>query len=369
MLRMRCLLVCGCLALAACGTTPRTFTVADFAKLDKIDVHVHINTAGSALVEQAQADHFRLLTINVDYPDFRPLAEQARVARELVARYPEVLAYAAAFSMKGWDQPDWQQNVIRELDAAFANGAVAVKVWKNIGMSFRDADGRLVMIDDPKFDPVFDFIRERHKVLIGHLGEPRNCWLPMSEMTVNGDKEYFKEHPQYYMYLHPELPSYEQQMAARDRMLDRNPHLKFDGAHMASLEWSVDRLAAFLDRYPNAVVDLAARMGQVQFQSNQDLAKVRRFFIRYQDRLLYGTDLSQNPGDDPQEVRREAHDTWLLDWQYLATGLTFSVPELDAPVHGLSLPESVVRKIYSGNAERWFGDVWHGPSPRSQESK
>jgi predicted TIM-barrel fold metal-dependent hydrolase len=122
-------------------------------------------------------------------------------------------------------------------------------------------------------------------------------------------------------------------------------------------------LAALLDRYPNTVVDLAARMGQLQFQSNQDLAKVRRFFIRYQDRLLYGTDLSQNPGDNPQELRREAHETWLSDWRYLATGLTFNVPELDAPVHGLSLPESVLRKIYSGNAVRWFGDVWHASEP------
>jgi hypothetical protein len=369
LLLLRCW-VCGWLALAAaCSTTPRTFTAEDFASVDKIDVHVHINAPGSALIDQAEADHFRLLTINVDYPDFSPIAEQARIARELVARYPGVLAYAAAFSMQGWDQPGWQQHVIRELDAAFADGAVAVKVWKNIGMSFRDANGRLVMIDDPKFDPVFDFIRERHKVLIGHQGEPHNCWLPMADMTVNGDKEYFREHPQYYMYLHPELPSYEQQMAARDRMLDRNPHLKFDGAHMASLEWSVDRLAAFLDRYPNTVVDLAARMGQVQFQSNQDLAKVRRFFIRYQDRLLYGTDLSQDPGEDPQEVRRDAHATWLRDWQYLATGLTFRVPELDAPVHGLSLPETVVRKIYSGNAERWFGNPWHAALLHSQESK
>jgi hypothetical protein len=362
----RCL-VCGWLALtAACSTTPRTFTAEDFAKVDKIDVHVHINTPGSALIDQAHADHFRLLTINVDYPDFPPVAEQARIARELVAHYPGVLAYAATFSMNGWDQPDWQQHVIRELDAAFAAGAVAVKVWKNIGMSFRDASGRLVFIDDPKFNPVFEFIRERDKVLIGHQGEPRNCWLPMADMTVNGDKEYFKEHPQYYMYLHPEMPSYEQQMAARDRMLDRNPNLKFDGAHMASLEWSVDRLAAFLDRYPNTVVDLAARMGQVQFQSNQDLAKVRQFFIRYQDRLLYGTDLSQEPSDDAQEVRREAHATWLRDWQYLATGLTFRVPELDAPVHGLTLPESVVRKIYSGNAERWFGNPWllHSREPK-----
>ena len=362
-------LVCAGLAITAtCTSAARTLAAQDFAAVDKIDVHVHINTPGSALVDQAESDHFRLLTINVDYPDYPPIAEQARIAQQLVARHPSVLAYAATFSMSGWDEPDWQQRVIRELDGAFAAGAVGVKVWKNIGMSFKDASGHLVMIDDPKFDPVFEFIRERGKVLIGHQGEPRNCWLPIADMTVNNDKEYFQEHPQYHMYLHPELPSYEEQMAARDRMLDRHPRLKFMGAHMASLEWSVDKLAAFLERYPNAVVDLAARMGQLQYQSNQDLAKVRRFFIRYQDRLFYGTDLSQDPGADPQEVRRDAHATWLRDWQYLTTSRTFRVPELDAPVHGLSLPASVLRKVYSGNAERWFGNPWHAPL-QSHESK
>ena len=226
-LPLRRLLVCGWLAFAAaCGSTTRGFAAEDFASLDKIDVHVHINTADPALIEQAKVDHFRLLTINVDYPDFPPIAEQARIARDLVARNPGVLEYAATFSMDGWDEPNWQSRVIEELRAAFAAGAVAVKVWKNVGMSFRDASGRLVMIDDPKFDKVFDFIRERHKVLIGHQGEPRNCWLPLADMTVNNDKEYFREHPQYHMYLHPELPSYDQQMAARDRMLDRNPHLR-----------------------------------------------------------------------------------------------------------------------------------------------
>jgi hypothetical protein len=87
---------------------------------------------------------------------------------------------------------------------------------------------------------------------------------------------------------------------------------------------------------------------------------VRRFFIRYQDRLLYGTDTTQDAGADPQEFRRETHANWLRDWQYLATNLTFNVPELDAPVHGLGLPKDVVRKIYSSNAERWFGNPWHG---------
>jgi amidohydrolase family protein len=344
--------------------------MSDFAAIDKIDVHVHINSPDTAMIDQALADRFRLLTINVDYQDFPALAEQQRIAQAHRSAHPALVAYAASFLMGGWDDPDWRARVIRELGQAFAAGAVAVKVWKNIGMDFRDADGKLVMIDDPKFDAIFDFIRRRRRVLIGHEGEPHNCWLPIAEMTVNNDKEYFREHPQYHMFLHPELPSYEQQMAARDRMLDKNLGLKFMGAHMASLEWSVERLGAFLDRYPNTVVDLAARMGQVQYQSNRDRAKVRRFFIRYQDRLLYGTDSEQAPGADPQALRSDLHATWLRDWRYLNTDGSFPVPELAAPVRGMSLPKNVVRKIYSRNALRWFGEPWAAAiAPSAMESK
>lgn len=339
--------------------------MADFASVDKVDIHVHINTSDTALIDEAADDRFRLLTINVDYPDFPHLTEQRRVAHALIAAHPDRVAYAAAFSVQGWDAPGWQQHAIQELDSEFAHGAVAVKVWKYIGMGLRDAQGKLVMIDDPKFDPVFEFIRQRNKVLIGHQGEPRNCWLPVAQMSVNNDKEYFRDHPQYHMFLHPEMPTYEEQMAARDHMLDRNPQIKFMGAHLASLEWSVDRLAAFLDHYPNAVVDLAARMGQVQFQSNQDREKVRRFFVRYQDRLLYGTDTAQNVGDNSAELRRETHAVWLRDWRYLNTEQTFKVPELDAPVHGLGLPKDVIRKIYSANALRWYGNPWHAPESQS----
>jgi predicted TIM-barrel fold metal-dependent hydrolase len=116
------------------------------------------------------------------------------------------------------------------------------------------------------------------------------------------------------------------------------------------------------------VVDLAARMGQVEYQSNQDRDKVRRFFIRYQDRLLYGTDTAQNVEDKSQELRREAHENWLRDWRYLNTEQSFSVPELDAPVHGLGLPREVIRKIYSANAERWYGNPWHAAESRSAAS-
>lgn len=336
------------------------YNMSDFAKVEKVDAHVHINSMQPDFVQVAREDNFRLLTINVDYPDFPPIQEQAHIAVFNKNANPEVVAYASTFQMKGWDDAAWVASTIAHLDSSFAQGAVAVKVWKNIGMDFHDKDGNNIMIDHPKFDQIFEHIHSQNKVLIGHQGEPKNCWLPIEEMTVNNDKEYFTHHPQYHMYLHPELPSYEDQMAARDRMLLKNPHLKFMGAHLASLEWSVDELAKFLDRFPEAVVDLAARMGQVQHQSSLDREKVRQFFIKYQDRVLYATDLTFQPGenDDGVDSRKQAHEKWWQDWAYLATDSTLQVPELDNSFQGLRLPTNVVNKIYRFNAMKTFPSAW-----------
>ena len=179
------------------------------------------------------------------------------------------------------------------------------------------------MLDDPAISPVGDKIQSLGLTLIGHLGEPHNCWLPLEQMTTDNDREYFKDHPQYHMYLHPEMPGYEDQIRARDNFVAAHPQLRFVGAHLGSLEYDVDRIAAFLDRFPNANVDMAARMSQVQYQSVRDLEKVRNFFIKYQDRLLYGTDLTLNPDAlqrrSGSEFKREAHDVWTRDWRYLAT--------------------------------------------------
>jgi len=209
-----------------------------------------------------------------------------------------------------------------------------------------------------------DHLREKNILLIGHQGEPKNCWLPIEEMTVNNDKEYFKNHPQYHMYLHPEFPSYEDQMNARDRMLEKNKNLLFMGAHLASLEWSVDELAKFLDRFPNAVVDMAARMGQVQYQSQRDREKVRNFMIRYQDRILYATDLTHAPDADPQEFKTEVHEKWLKDWMYLNTEEMMTAPEIDGEFQGLALPKSIIDKMYRINALKTFPDAFRASHPK-----
>lgn len=338
-----------------------TYTVADFAKVRKFDAHVHVNVTDPAFVEQARADNFEILTINVDYPAFPSIADQATAAHKFHTADPKHFHYAATFTMKGFTEPGWAKTTRTYLDSEFKQGALAVKVWKNIGMVERDTDGKLIFIDDKRFDPVLNHLAAKHIPLIAHQGEPRNCWLPLDQMTTNNDREYFKNHPEYHMYLHPEMPRYEELMAARDRMVAAHPKLSVLGAHVASLEWSVDEAAKFLEAHPNANIELAARMTQIQYQSakdsGRDYDKVRDFFIKYQDRILYGTDLTYNPGDDPAAFRATAHDYWLSNWTYLATDETQTVADISADAKGLALPKSVIDKIFYSNARRVFLDT------------
>jgi predicted TIM-barrel fold metal-dependent hydrolase len=361
---VKALLLAG--AALTIGATPAreaTYSEADFVKVAKFDAHVHANVDDPRFLEVARRDGFEVLSINVDYPDFPALADQATIAQAMRKADPKRFHFATTFSMQGFGTPDWTARTERTIDDAVSRGAIAVKVWKNIGMVAKDAQGKRVFLDDPRFDGVVAHLEQRGIPLIAHQAEPKNCWLPLDQMTTENDRSYFREHPEYYMYLHPEEPSYEALMAARDRFVARHPGLRFDGAHMASLEWSVDELARFLDVHPNAVVDLAARMSNLQVQSNADLAKVRAFFVRYQDRILYGTDLTDSPLDPAARAQnppatgdfaKEADDVWRADWRYLATPLRQRVDAIDADAAGLNLPRKVIDKIYWKNARAFF---------------
>jgi predicted TIM-barrel fold metal-dependent hydrolase len=339
---------------------PDTYAMADFAKVEKIDAHMHMHVHGVAdrLVAQAVRDHFRILTINVDYPDFPPIPQQQQAAVSLRQRYPGRIAFAGTFSVADFQSPQWAQEAIQQIDAAVSQGAVGVKVWKNIGMALRDPDGRYVMPDDPRLAPVFAHLESRHIVLLGHQAEPLNCWLPLDQMTVRSDREYFTEHPQYYMYRHPQMPSHEAILAARDRMLKAHPGLQFDSVHLASLEWDVDRVAAFLEEFPHAYVDVAARMVHLEHQAAGNRLKVRSFLIRYQDRILYGSDDAYGPADSDPKAVAEVHTGWVEDFRFLATGQPMHSPDFPQGFRGLALPRAVVDKIYRRNAEALFPGAW-----------
>ena len=354
-----------CLAMVACRQpetppaeteTMESFAEADYDHVDKIDMHAHIHAKDGRFVDLARRDRFRF----VDIATYAADPDEMRMRHETVfgqlEAHPDRVLAVVSFPMQGWDDDGWAEKTIRYLDEAFDRGAAGVKVWKNIGMEFKDRNGDDVMIDDPRFDPVFAHLVERDVPVIGHLGEPRECWLPVEQMVIH--KGYYSTHPEYHMYLHPEMPSYEDQLAARDGLLARNPKLRFAGAHLGSLEWSVDELAAFLDRFPRVIVETAARVPDLQYQSSRDRERVRNFMIEYQDRIAYGTDLGVEPTDPTEEAIAAARERWRSDWRYFATDGAVEVRQLDEPVQGLELPKAVVEKLYRLNAERFFGDGW-----------
>ncbi len=329
-------------------------TPEDFWRISKVDAHCHINTERPAFMEEALQDNFSIVTINTDAYGSLSVDEQQRLALAQKKMFPDRLAFLATFPMKGWEEADWQEETLARIEDSFHKGAIGIKVWKNIGMVEKDKDGKFIMIDNPKFDSVFNYMVEKGMPVCGHLGEPRNCWLPVDEMTVNNDKSYFKEHPEYHMFLHPDFPSYDDQIMARDNLLQKHPDLHFVGAHLGSLEWSIDELAMRFDRFPNMSADLAARICHLQKQAQDDWQKVREFFILYQDRIIYGTDLGDDGDGDPAALKDYIHGVWMKDWKFFTTDEIMTSREVDGEFRGLKLPREVVEKIYYRNAAKLF---------------
>ena len=332
------------------------YSEEDFRSVLKLDSHIHINSSDGVFEDQAAADNFLLITLNVDHSDSANIRKQYDFAVSSAGKHPGKVFFGPTFlfDTAGWGTEDWSKKVISTLDKDISGGAITVKIWKNIGMTIRDRKGKFIMSDDPAITPIINFIKSKGLPITGHLGEPRNCWLPLDQMTVKSDSGYFSRNPQYHMFLHPDYPSYEDQITARDNLLKNNPDLTFIGCHLGSLEWNVDSLALRLDRYPNMAGDISARLCHLQYQSASDRKRVRDFILKYQDRLLYGTDVGYSGSTNPDGFKKRMHETWIDDWKYFTSSDEMTSDKFDGKFTGLKLPKRVVDKIYLENAVKWY---------------
>ncbi len=99
------------------------------------------------------------------------------------------------FNPFGFQQKDFAEKTVKQIQQEFADGAVAVKIWKNIGMELKTPDGRYVMPDDPAFQPIYREIAAENKTLVAHVAEPSSCWQPPN--PASPDYEYYKENPEW----------------------------------------------------------------------------------------------------------------------------------------------------------------------------
>ena len=323
-----------------------------FAAMQPVDTHVHAFKSDPAFADLMARLRLRVLDICVADTQgiYGELAAQLARAKAFVGASPGHAKLCVTFNPFTFQHKDFAQHTVKQLHQEFSDGAVAVKIWKNIGMELKTPDGRYVMPDDPAFAPIYREIAAENKTLVAHVAEPSSCWEPPNPDSP--DYDYYKENPEWYMYLHPDHPRKEVILAARDRLLAENPKLRVVGAHLGSMETDVDEIAKRFDRYPNFAVDTAARMEYLMLAPRE---KVRNFLIQYQDRVVYGTDLEFLANETTPDALKDWQDTYARDWKFLATDQTLQLRGRE--IQGLKLPEPVLRRIYHDNAVHWISGI------------
>lgn len=327
-----------------------TVRAADDVPFERFDAHVHIHRDAPALVDAMKASGWRGLDIVVS-PASGPgeasdLEEKLRATAKVARDSGGVLAWASTFDARGFEEPGFADRTVARLRRSFDDGAVGVKVWKNVGMAIKGKSGAYLLPDDPALLPVYEAIQAADRTLIAHLAEPDGAWLPLD--AKNPELRYYSANPRWHMHGKPGAPVKADILDARDRLLARYPKLRVVGCHLGSDEDDLTRLAKRLDAHPNFAVDTAAR---VRYFAAGDRDRVREFLTKYQDRVLYATDFGLRDGD-PAAAGRSMRATHDRDRAFFSGG---DAMEYDGrPTRGLALPGGVLRKIFRENALRWF---------------
>ena len=239
------------------------------------------------------------------------------------------------------NQSDFVRNATEGLRKACEKNLISgVKFFKDFGLRYRNADGSLIGIDDPRWDPIWAVCGELGLPVIMHTADPGAFFEPIS--AANERSFELQVHPDW-SFAAPGFPARAQLHAARNRVIARNPRTTFIAAHFGNDGEDLMELSQWLDEYPNLVIEFASRINELGRQPYT----ARRFFDRYQDRILFGTD-----GPWP-ESRLQIY------WRFLETfDEYFDYSEKQPPpqgnwkIYGLGLDPRVLEKIYNLNAAR-----------------
>ncbi len=315
----------------------------------RVDTHIHIHRDAPALLTAIKEANWRGLDIVVcpaSADETFDLEEKLRATQKVHRDSAGTIAWASTFDARGFEDPNFADRTIARLRRTFEDGAIGVKIWKNIGMSIKAKSGAYLLPDDPTLLPIYEAIERADRTLVAHLAEPDGAWLPLD--AKNPELAYYSNNPQWHMFGKTGAPVKEDILKARDRVLARYPKLRVVGCHLGSDEDDLARLAKRLDAYSNFAVDTAAR---VRYFARGDREQVRQFLARYQDRVLYATDFSFRDAEPAAAARslQVIHDR---DWAFFSGGDPMDYA--GQPTRGLALSEAILRKLFRENALRWL---------------
>ncbi len=238
---------------------------------------------------------------------------------------------------KGERFPEWAAT---RLQIQKERGAQGLKIWKNFGLHVRDHKGDLVKVDDPRLIPIWETAGELGLPVMIHVADPVAFFEPVD--ATNERLEELQAHPDW-VFTSPPFPSFISIVESLANLVARHPRTTFIGAHVGCYAENLAWVGALLDRCPNFFVDISARLGELGRQPYT----ARRFFLKYADRILFGSDM----GPDPHSYR--IYFRFLeTDDEYFNYSTEITPQQGRWYVHGLYLPDEVLEQIYSKNARR-----------------
>jgi predicted TIM-barrel fold metal-dependent hydrolase len=315
------------------------------ARFPVIDVHNHVNDARGSPQEHipptdvlATMDHCNVKTIVILTGGWRESLQ--KVVDEMVKPYPGRFLVFTQLDWTNLDAPDFAQQMVRQIDDAVARGARGLKITKEFGLLVRYKSGKLLTIDDPKLDPIWEECGRLGIPVAIHVTDPEAFFYPLD--NTNERYEELIDNPDWLFY-GPKFPSKEAILEARNRMFARHPNTTFISLHLGNWPENLDYVSDVLNRLPNVVVEFGAREAELGRQPR----RARKFFLQYQDRILFGTDMA------PSEELYRNYFRWLETGdEYFDY---YAAPEQGRwKIYGMELPDEVLEKVYHLNAERIF---------------
>ena len=273
-------------------------------------------------------------------------------------QHPGRFVYYMNLDYADWNEPDFTERAVRQVEEGHRLGAAGLKEFKRLGLVLRDKQGQLLKIDDPKLDPVWKRCGELGMPISIHVADPRAFWLPYDDKNERWKE--LKDHRAWWFGDPNIYPAREELLAALGRVIARHPKTTFVCVHFANNAEDLTWVEQQLDKFPNMMADLAARIPEI---GRHDPESVRRLFIKHQDRIVFATDFQVydiltlgSGGSGPPPTDDDARVFYQKEWRWLETqdrNFEHMTPiQGDWTISGIGLPESVLRKIYFDNARR-----------------
>ena len=341
-------------------------TKVERARFPVIDVHTHLSFRAKSRQGVGLGEELEFLTTPesvlpvMDRKNIKSMVNltgsSGRGLNEAIDRFQKPYPNRfVTFTEPLWDQsarPDYGRIQADAIESAKQAGARGLKVLKTLGLYLRQkvTEGPLVKIDDRRFDSMWEACGSLQMPVAIHVSDPEAFFLPTDRF--NERFEELNKHPDWSFH-GKDFPTNVELLEARNRVLARHPKTHFILLHVGNDAENLSYVGECLDRFTNTSVELGARLGELGRQPRAS----RKFFDRYQDRILFGTDAVPNGTDTPQQIFSDA--LYEIYFRFLETeDEYFDYAPAPVPpqgrwrIYGIGLPEHVLRKVYGENAAR-----------------